>query len=190
MPVEYDQEVRDAAAGLYIVDGMTYAQVAERLGVSESQIQRWSADAQWRAQRAEYRESLRSIDRDTVKLRAGLIRTALETMDPQAVYAVARLEAVAARKPRPGAPEKPQAPDRPIDGPAEAVAALKEALEIRVNRMLQQPEAIDLASLKKLKESFDFLEKLELKYRPEAPAEEAGISGETIDRIRREIMGV
>lgn len=190
MGKEIPQETWDRAEDLYIVDGMTYAQVAGATGISESQLNRRGMECDWKARRREYRMALRSIRRDTVMLRKRLIQNALESLDPQAVYAVARIEAIAARQ-RPDGPEaqaaEMPAEITPIQTPADAVDAIRKALEIRVNRMLAAPETVDLAALKRLKESFDYLEKMEAKAKPaEADGKPRGITEDTRDRIRKE----
>ena len=44
MPVEYSFETRERAEELYIVEGLTFAQVSEATGVSVSQLQRWGQE--------------------------------------------------------------------------------------------------------------------------------------------------
>jgi len=190
---EIPAEVRDKAEDLYIVDGMTYAQVAHATGVSESQLMRWGKDADWGERRREYRAALRSIRRDTVTLRQKLIQSALESLDPQAVYAVARIEAIAAKKTSQDAgPNTPEPADPVAIGtPADAVSALKGALEKKVNAMLATGD-IDLTALKNIKQSFELLETMDAKYSDtdDRPAASTGLSAEAADEISRKILGL
>ena len=56
-PQEYSWEVRERAKELYVVDGLTFLQVAQETGVSESQLKRWSAEEkEWAAGRAKSQE--------------------------------------------------------------------------------------------------------------------------------------
>jgi len=192
MGKEIPAEVRDKAEDLYIVDGMTYAQVATATGVSESQLMRWGKEGDWGDRRREYRAALRSIRRDTVTLRQKLIQSALESLDPQAVYAVARIEAIAAKKAAPEAETVPVEPAEPvkIDTPADAVTALKVGLERKINAMLATGD-IDLKALKDLKQSIELMEAMEAKYQPEEPAQsKQAIDPETMKKIREQVYGL
>jgi len=95
MPQEYSWEVRERTKELYVVDGLTFDQVAEATGVSVSQLKRWSAEQKewearqsegtdtpsegkdWPEARKEFRLALGSIRRDSVLLRGKLIANAL-----------------------------------------------------------------------------------------------------------------
>lgn len=189
----HDPEIKDAAEALYIVDGLTYAQTAEQIGVSEATVKKWGADEGWFGRRREYRRAQMEIKRDTVALRAGLIKKAMESLDPQDVYAVARLERAASAATIRASLEGPETPPRitaEINTPADAVAAIREAIEIKVNGMLTRPDQIDLKALKNLKDAMALWEQMETKYNPADKAADAGISAETIERIRKEIMGI
>lgn len=98
MGKEIDWEIRGQAEELYIIDGRTYEQVAEATGVSVSQLKAWGSAGGWRKKREECRESVRDIRMTKVKLRRAQLRKALETQDPQDVYAAVRLESLAARE--------------------------------------------------------------------------------------------
>jgi len=179
---EYSWEVRERAEELYICDGLTYEQVAQATGVSLTQIQRWSAADNWAERRREYRQAQTEIRRGAVELRRRLIGRALESLNPQDVYAVARLEAIFAR----------QRPERPQDGPGaaievgpdptiirtpqEAVAALETVLERKLQAMLSRPDNLTLAALKEVQKCLELVGGLKEKYaEPEAapPAAEA-----------------
>lgn len=91
-PQEYDFEMRQQAHDLYVIGGLTFAQVAQATGVSESQLKRWSAEERewaerrgeadpkdWPDLRKEFRLSQSSATRQAVVLRALLISNALSS---------------------------------------------------------------------------------------------------------------
>lgn len=118
MGQEYPLELREEAAGLYIEGGMTYEAVAAETGVSKTQIVRWASEGEWRARRAEYRAALSGIQRDTVHLRQSLVKKAMESLDPQDIYALTRLESLAVRN-------RPERAEAPVDRPAMFLESLQ-----------------------------------------------------------------
>lgn len=195
---EYSWEVRERAEELYIVDGLTYEQAAQATGVSMTQIQRWSAADGWSERRREYRQALTDIRRGAVELRRKLIGQALKSLNPQDVYAVARMEAVFAKsKGKEGSLESQagdagrEAEPLTIRTPAEAVAAVETVLERKLNGMLNRPETLTLAAVKDLQKCLEMVEQLKARYRPEAGETEAlGLSDEAVETIRRDILGL
>jgi transposase-like protein len=90
-------EIRERAEELYIMEGKTFAQVADETSVSESQLKRWADEGGWSERKKEYRAAFSDIRKNTVKLRKALIEKALGSLDPQDIYAAVRLESVSAR---------------------------------------------------------------------------------------------
>jgi hypothetical protein len=167
--MEYPWEVRDRAKELYCIDGLTFEQVAEATKVSVSQLKRWSAEEEelgnpsWPDQKREYRQALSEIRRNTILLRKKLIKQALNTLDPQHVYAVSRLEAISTKAAHQEEPPPPVEITREINTPAEAVAALEQAVELKLNIMLTQPGKISLAGIKEVKQCLELVEKMKAK---------------------------
>ena len=190
MPQEYSREIRERAEELYVVDGLTYEQVAKTTGVAASTLKRWADEGQWGARKKEYRQALTSIERNAVLLRKGLIEKALSSLDPQDVYAVARLEAVMNRR-KTGEPAALTAPEtRDIKTPQDAVETLQEAIELKINRMLSQPEALDLSAVKDIKKALELIEDFKTRYEPEKPeGKKKSIDPETLKKIREEVYG-
>jgi len=195
MPREYSWEVRERAEELYIVDGLTYEQVAAQTGVSVSQIQRWAKEGGWPEKRRELRQALSDIKRKMVLLRLRYIDKALKSLDNQAAYAVARLEDVAARasgRAAQGSEPEPALPEREIKTPAEAIAALEEAVQRKLNRMLAGD--VSLAGIRDMKKALELIE--EMKKRHAGPAsggmegERKGLSDEAVEEIRQKILGL
>jgi DNA-binding transcriptional regulator YiaG len=192
MPREIDWETRIDAEELYVVDGLTYEQVSERTGVSVTQLQRWGTDGGWVERRREYRNALGDIRRNTVKLRQALIESALNSLDPQAVYAVARLES-ATRATKSSQPDdRPVAISKPIETSADAVAALKVALEQKINMLLSKPGSIDLKAIKDLKSAMELLERMESDAAAENAAGENKTKTLSPERVReiRDQLGI
>ena len=109
MGTEISWEIREQAEELYIVDGKTFDEVAEITGVSVGQLKRWGAgfpdpedperkSSSWMDRKKEYRTAFANIRRDTVLLRKRMMASALKSLDPQALYAVVKLEMLAARQ--------------------------------------------------------------------------------------------
>ena len=109
MAKEISWEIREQAEELYIVDGKTFEEVAEITGVSVAQLKRWGAgfpdpddpekkSSSWTDRKKEYRTAFANIRRDTVLLRKKMTAQALRSLDPQDLYAVVKLETMAARQ--------------------------------------------------------------------------------------------
>jgi hypothetical protein len=125
-PQEYSWEVREKAAELYIVDGLTFEQLAEAIksifgdaqAVSISQLKRWSAPeapgGDWVEKKKELREALGETKRNKILLLKKLSAAALDKMDPQIIYAFLRTEKQTALSA--GDKKEEKAPD--LDRPA------------------------------------------------------------------------
>jgi len=89
MPESYSWEIRETAEELYIIDGLTYEQVADKTGVSISQLKRWAMDSVpvWTERRREYRQAQTTIRRNVMRTKAAMSEKLAEVMDPQLAYA-------------------------------------------------------------------------------------------------------
>lgn len=200
---EISWEIRERAEELYIVDGKTFEEVSEITGVSSTQLKRWGAGKEsegedagipsWSARKREYRSAFTSIKRDTVLLRKRLIANALHSLEPQDVYAVSRMEALAAKtiKDIPGTAANP-IEKKEIKTPQDAVSALSDMVEKKINSMLTQPDAINLNSIKEMKQTLELIEKMKSKYTPEVENEQSskGLSDEVAKTIQDKILGI
>jgi len=166
-------EIREQAEELYIVDGKTFEEIAAITGVSVSQLKRWGACdpvkkvPSWHERRKEYRQNQSTIKQDTVKLRAKLLKAALDNGDPQTVYAFAALERIEAARKTATAPAAPvMAADkiRDIKTPADAVAALDEVIELKLNRLLSSPETMKHSDLSEIEKSLKLVSAMKQKY--------------------------
>ncbi|MBU0971019.1 MAG: hypothetical protein KKC20_10255 [Proteobacteria bacterium] len=193
MPEGYSYEIREIAKDLFVTEGYTYDQVARSTGVSVAQLKRWGKDEDWTDARREYRDALSSIKRDTVKLRAKLLKTALGSGDPQSVYAFAAIEKTVGNKSADSATVSNPERLKNINTPSDAVAALQEVVELKLNKMLAQPDTLQLSQVRELKQTMELIDQMKAKYNPDAGGDtkvDGGLSDEAADMIRRQILGV
>ncbi len=191
MPEAYGMEIRERAEELFIVDGQTYEQVAVATGVSVSQLKRWGDEREWTEKRREYRGAIGEIKRNTMLLRKNLVAKALTSLNPQDVYAFARLEAATSRGSGEDTPSlsAPDGPMREIKTAGDAVNALQDALALKLNEMLSQPAALSLAGVRDMKKCLDLLDELHKRYRPEEiAAGKGGVSEELAEQIKQRIL--
>ena len=220
-PIEYSWEVRERAKELYVVDGLTFDLVAAALAQefpaptpSVTQLKRWSAEEEnlagaeekagkdWPQARKEFRLALSSIRRDSVLLRAELIKKALGSPGEfKGVLAAAIWEKTQQTKtqqkasaPAPAgtpAPEPTGAEAIVFKTPQEAVAALEVALGRHLGAMLTGAKPIELKNLKDFRESLALIEDLKTRYRPDEAAGQApGLSEEALEKIRNQFLGL
>ena len=149
MAEAYPLDTRLDARGLYVVDGMTYDQVSKATGVSVSQLKKWGSDEGWMARRREYRDAQVSIRENTVLLRAGLLKNALDTKDAQDVYAVAAMEkiAIALEKIRPESSGDMGGADMQFETPEQMIDALWAAIEARATKMINSSDTMDFKQI-------------------------------------------
>lgn len=95
---EIDLEIRYRGEEMYIVDGLTFEQVAAETGVSVTQLKNWSAADGWREKREEYRRTRKDLQSTLLTLRKNMAERAKNDPDPQNIYAFIRLETLADRK--------------------------------------------------------------------------------------------
>ncbi len=188
-------EIRETAEDLYIVRGYTLEQTAHSTGVSLSQVKAWSVADGWKARRQEHREQLKDIRSDTLKLRKELISKALTSKDPQDVYAAAafeRMAQMAQKKNAAGEEIPPVETGREIATPEDAIAALQEAVQYKINLMLSRPAEISLAAIKDMKQALALLKEMQAQYAPEDTGKPSRkqLTKETLKRIREEVYGL
>lgn len=192
-----DWETREYAEDLYIARGYTLEQVAAATGVSLSQVKTWSTDDSWGDRREEYRQAVRGIRADTIRLRRELIAKALASKDPQDVYAAAAFERMAAAAEKKagsgsGSDVAPAEIAREINTPEEAVAAMRDAVQVKVNLMLSRPGEISKDAIKDVERILALIEKMQEQYAPKdmGRTEKRQLDPDTIKRIREEIYGL
>ena len=196
MPEPYGWDTIEQAEELYIIDGLTFDQVAERTGVSVSQLKRWSADSAptWPERRREYRTAQVSVRRGVMLAKARLIESVIESEDPQKAYAFGALvssskQIEAEARERAAAQAADQALQQPIgDLVAEVtdpIEALREAVRLRVAGLVQAPGTLTLAAVKELLQAMEMLER-----RAVPKAAEGGPVALTAEQLQAEIRKV
>ena len=198
MPDTYGWDTIETAEELYILDGLTFDQVAERTGVSVSQLKRWSADSvpTWPERRKEYRAAQVSVRRGVMLAKAKLIASVIESEDPQKAYAFGSLVA-SGKQIDAEAKERMQvapATTAPVDAVAghveqdlDMVGALRQAVQARVAALTQQPGAITLKAIQELLAAMEMLERKTAGTDEQATG---GLTDEAADAIRRQILGL
>ena len=171
MAEPYGWDTTCACEELYILDGLSFEQVAEKSGVAVATLKRWSGNSEptWPERRREYRQAQVSVRRGVMLAKAKLIGSVLETEDPQKAYAFASLvntgkaiedearERAAALQPV--SVEEAVSPANYSD-PQEMAAALSQAVNSKISQMLGQPGALTIAGIKELQQALALLEKL------------------------------
>jgi len=177
-----DMETREWAEELYVIEGLTLEEVSKKTGISEHTIQKWSADDGWKARQKEYRNAASEIRRYTRLTKLKLIKAAMTSLDPQQIYAFAALERSTARTVDGDADAEPVMDAREIKTPEDAVGALQEALEHKLNIMLSQPGEISLKAMKDMKGAMALMDEMRAKYGDKA--EDVKLEGFDEDQAR------
>lgn len=202
-PEAYSWEIREAAEELFIIDGLTFDQVADRTGVSSSQLKRWSLESTptWTERRREYRQAQTSVRRGVMMAKAKLIESVIETEDPMKAFAFGAIvksastidkEARERGQSGKGQEQAPASENGPaIRTAAEAVTALQQAVQQKINTMLTSPGNLSFAAIKDTKAALEMIEQLQSKYVPTQDTTiQGGLSDEAAAAIRRQILGL
>ena len=194
MGAEISWEKRIASEDLYITGGCTYEEVAKRTGVSVSQLKRWGKEGDWKEAKQEMLESLSAIKKNTIRLRLGLIKTAMDGKEPMQVFAAGRFEELAMRAAEMKAkviPSDVEISERHFETPGEAIEALEEALQHKINRMVSVPGALDNKGIDALDKAWKALERMKAKYSPEDTSDtQKGLTKPTIDEMKARLLGL
>ena len=196
---EHPPETVWQAQELYCVARLPMEEVAKEVGVATSTLWRWCNAYGWRDKREQLAKAQAEMRADLVLARAEMVKALLNGKDPMVGFAVAKLEQVAmqqAEAERAGklaaqTAQALQAPRREIRSLADAVAALGEALENRLNALLIAPESLDVAAMRDLKGCMDLLAKLKAQHAAEEKADgkAKGLSRETVELVKEKILG-
>ncbi len=177
-------EQRDQAEELYVLEGLTLEKVAEQMQVSVRTVENWSAAGKWKEKQKEYRNATADIARYTRLTKLKLIKQAMQSLDPQQVYAFAALE-------RATAANKAQDPAELVEGtqaiktPEDAVEALQKAVELKINGMIANPANLSLSGLKDMKKALELIDEMKARYVVET---ETKPEGETAEKDRARLV--
>lgn len=195
---EYASDTLWRAQELYCVDRLSYAAVAEQTGVSATTLKAWGQKYDWARKRAEIAQAESEIRINTVKSRHKALEQLLTAGDAkeaaQMAFAVSSLESLALKQQELAAAGKiPSATPpvrRKISTKAEAVAALKEAVEKKLNLALADADKISAALVSDVKRCLELVTDFENSLPKETKPETAqGLSAEMAAKLR-ELAGV
>jgi transposase-like protein len=194
---EHPPETVYRAQELYCVDRMSFAQVAKAVGVAESSLKRWSVTFDWQAKRNEIAQAEADIRADFILGRSKMLKTLIKSTDAQVGFAVASLETLAMRQAeaiRQGklldaaSGAKPQ---RPIRTREDAILAVREAIERRLQQLVGMPDLVDLRSLQDVQRCLGLLETLERSVAPGLESEAASkVLPADVTQALREALGL
>lgn len=184
----WDTAVRFAAMERYIVGCESLAEVSVGVGVPESTVEKWSAEDGWPDRRKIYRRTEVEIREKEVLARAALVERVIAGSD-MAAFGFASLQGAVLKAREVALKEEAarvEVAPREINTPAEAVAALQDAVQAAVSRMLTDPQGVNLARVKELKGVLDLIEELKARHAPDkGSAGKAGMSEGLRSEIRR-----
>ena len=189
---EYPPEKVWEAQELYCVARLSYCDTAQHVGVAASTLKRWGKQFGWAEKRERLAQAQADIRADTVLARSEMLKELIAGRNPVVGFAVAKLEELAlkqaeAERQRKQTEAAPQPQMREIHTQADAAAALKEAVEIKLARLLASPEDVDLKAVKDVKEALAMIETMQAG--SSKPKKSGGLSAAQADEIRRKILG-
>ena len=158
------------AQELYCLDRLSFDRVSELTGVATSTLKRWADKYRWRERRDELAQVESEIRFNTVLGRKAILERLLTAEDgkeaSQVAFAVASLESLALKQAELAAagriPSFAEPAARPhIATRADAVAALRQAIENKVGMALADPGKINAATIKDVSQCLDLLANLE-----------------------------
>ena len=133
--MSYPEDTKILAEELYVYDGLTQEQIAEKLDIPIQTLKLWASDRGWYQLKKEMQTANIEIRHNSIRLLQKATKDALDSLDPQKIYALARLRTATAKE---GAQDQKE-PD--IDRPK----LFMEAMEFAV-KILQEvdPQALKL----------------------------------------------
>ena len=188
---EYPTDTLWRAQELYCVDRLSYAAVAEATGVSATTLKAWGQKYGWARRREEIAIRVNIIKGRQKALEQLLAAEDAKEAAPMA-FAVSSLESLALKRQELAAsgriPDASAPARRKIATRADAVAALREAVERKLGLALADPDKISTATVQDVKRCLDLVAELEAGLPKETEAEDArkrGMSGELAQNIYR-----
>jgi transposase-like protein len=163
---EYPPEAVWQAQELYCVARLTFAQVADETGVAASTLKRWSEKNDWRGKREKLAQAEADLRADTILARSAMLKKLIVSKDAQTGFAVSALESLALRQAEAARAQKlmnaaKQHELRPIRTQEDAVAALAEAVELKLNRLLHSPEDVDFRAVQDVQKAMELVAELQ-----------------------------
>ena len=184
------------AQELYCSDRLTFEGVAAATGVAVSTLCRWADRYGWRAKREELARAESEIRADKVLARSKTLKALLNKPDAQNAFAVSALETLALKEaeaarqgqalPDAAAGELPAIRTR-----ADAVAAVRTAVERRLHMLLARPESVDLRALQEVQRCLALIGDMERAVPSDAaaPSGQKGITAEMYETLVAVLSG-
>ena len=199
---EHEADTIWKAQELYCADRLSFAAVAKQTGIAESTLKRWSEKYGWRAKREELAQVEAEIRVDTIKARGHILKKLLESENgkeaSQMAFAVSSMESLALKQQELALAGKiPTALDpkeRPVIGNrADAVGALRQAIENKIGFALVDPAKLNRDTVKDVLQCLALVDELEAGLPKDEKAEtaksERGLTQEMYDRLLAALSG-
>ncbi|MGE0680002.1 MAG: hypothetical protein AB7P69_03690 [Candidatus Binatia bacterium] len=87
----YPLEIKQRARTLYVEGGYTYEDLAQELNISLSQLKAWGGEGDWFAARTEFEKQFLELHSNVQRVKLNLSQKALQSGDPQLIYALSNL---------------------------------------------------------------------------------------------------
>jgi len=190
---EYPPEAVWTAQELYCVARLTFDQVAEETGVAASTLKRWSATYGWRDKREKLAQAEADLKADTILARSVMLKKLIKSKSAQDGFAVSALESLAMKQAEAARARKvisaaQQTELRHIRTSDDAIAALEEALELKLNGLLQSPKDLDFKAVQEVQKATQLIMELKAKAAPEAISKKAKTLSSDLEARIREII--
>jgi hypothetical protein len=166
MPTEIPWDKRIDCEDLFIVEGLTYEQVADKTGVGLSTLKRWGVEGDWTDRRRELREAQSRIKQKRPLLRLGLIEKAMEKYDPMQTFAFKGIEELELKRASLGPQEalgQVSAPEIEFKSNEEAFSGLQDAIRMKIGRMAAGVDELNLKTITDLNKAVDVLNEMKRK---------------------------
>lgn len=191
---EYPPESVWEAQELYCVARLTFEKVAEETGVAVSTLKRWSATYDWRGKREKLAQAEADLAADTILARSVMLKKLIKSQNAQDGFAVSALESLAMKQAEAARAQKlmsaaKQHELRPIRTKEEAVAALRETAELKLNRLLQNPGELDTKGIAEIDKMYGMIEAMKPKS-PQDKSESKQLDSKTLEAIREQVYGL
>lgn len=166
---EYPSDILWRAQELYCVDRLSYTAVAEATGVSATTLKAWGQKYNWAERRCEIAQTESEIRINIIKGRKKALEQLLAAQDAKEAapmaFAVSSLENLALKR-----MELAQSGKIPTDAPkirhkiatkADAITALREAIELKIGGALADPEKITTTTVQDIKRILELMSEME-----------------------------
>jgi hypothetical protein len=164
MRLKHSMERVHQAEQLYCVNGLSVHRVASQLGISERTVRYWTLKHGWEEKRDQVREALSRLRTDTILLRARLLEKCMTSLSPQDALAFVSLESAADKR---GQAAADNCLDPVPEGLCEisslddVIAALNDAITVKLNRFLADPGPLGFAAMRDLIKVIDMVRGME-----------------------------